>query len=373
MGETDSYRVLIALGELPGLGPIRMKRLLAAAASPQALLEMSDGELETLAQFPSGGMKAFRDRLDWKMADQILSQTRRTGAGLIGFHEPHYPPLLRELHDAPPLLWFKGDPSLMIEPCFSMVGTREPSVYGRRMADHFAKAFPPSGIALVSGLAMGIDTVVHESCLEARGRTIAVLGSGIDRVYPNANIPLASRIIDQGGLVLSEFHPGAFPKRHHFKLRNRIVSGLSRGVLVVESGVVGGSMGTVGSAHAQRRDVYAIPHPLDVRSGQGCNQLIRQAGAKLVQTPEDILSDLFGHDTSAGIPMWFPETPQRPDLHDLSVDELRILEHMDSTIHKLDDLSESLDIPVPRLHQLLLQLEIARFIRQKDGRRFERI
>lgn len=203
-----------------------------------------------------------------------------------------FPTLLREIPEIPYVLFGRGDSSVLETFAFAIVGTRNPSRYGEDSALRFAQALAARGATIVSGLAYGIDALAHRGALNARGRTIAVLGSGIDRIYPARHQVLAEEIVDKGGVLLSEFPPGMRPYPHHFLRRNRLISGLSRGVLVVEAGRRSGTMSTVKHAEEQNRDVFCIPGNIDQPRSEGTNGLIQQ-GAALVMDPWDIIHAFY--------------------------------------------------------------------------------
>lgn len=228
---------------------------------------------------------------------------RRLSAGILLWNNPLYPACLRTLPDAPALLYCLGDASLLRAPCIAVVGARKASEQGCRVAAHMARCLAACGISIVSGMAQGIDASAHDAALHEVGRSIGVLGTGIDRVYPQRNAGLFARMERGGGLLLSEFAPGTPPLPENFPVRNRIISGLSLGILVVEAATRSGSLITARTALEQNREVYAVPGPALDEQCCGAQELIRQ-GARPVFAAEDILRDLlerlrpFGIDRS---------------------------------------------------------------------------
>lgn len=221
---------------------------------------------------------------------QARSAARAFGATAIGLDDENYPPLLREIHDPPALLYIKGDATLLREAQLAVVGSRRASPAAMRLAHSLAGELVRTGLHICSGLAIGIDSAAHRGALAARGRTIAVMGTGIDQVYPHRHAGLARETV-QAGCLVTEFPPGTPPRRHHFPRRNRIISGMSLGVLVVEAALPSGSLITAGTALEQGREVFALPwSPLHER-GRGCTQLLRD-GAKMVRDVDDILEEL---------------------------------------------------------------------------------
>jgi len=221
---------------------------------------------------------------------QARSAARAVGAGVVALDDPDYPPLLREIHDPPPLLFARGDTSLLRAAQFAIVGSRRASPAAIRLAESLSGALARAGLHICSGLALGVDSAAHRGALAASGNTIAVVATGIDRVYPRRHRGLAQEIA-RCGCVVTEFPPGTPPLRHNFPVRNRIISGMSLGVLVVEAALPSGTLITAGTALEQGREVFALPWSALHDGGRGCLQLIRD-GAKMVQGVEDILEEL---------------------------------------------------------------------------------
>ena len=217
--------------------------------------------------------------------------SRAGGASIVAIDDEHYPPLLREIHDPPALLYVLGDPALLLTPQLAVVGSRCATSAGLRLARDLSGQLSAAGLLVGSGLALGIDTAAHEGALQSGGRTVAVMATGIDQVYPHRNRALARRIGTAGCLV-SEFPPGTPPRRHHFPKRNRIISGMAVGVVVVEAALPSGSLITAGAALEQGREVFALPWSPLHEGGLGCLQLLRD-GAKMVRAVDDILEE-FG-------------------------------------------------------------------------------
>lgn len=266
-------------------------QLRALAAADPALEIVEHGSRADLAAF---GLAS--STVDWLSSPDLGLVARdevwldACGANLLPATSPDYPPLLAQLPDAPAVLYARGDLSVLAEPQVAMVGSRTPTAGGRDTARSFAAQFARAGIGITSGLALGIDTASHEGALAAGGVTIAVLGCGLDRVYPAENRGLAERIV-ASGVVISEFPPGSPARPAHFPQRNRIIAGLSAGTLVVEAACRSGSLITARLAGTAGRDVFAVPGSIHNEMARGCHELIRQ-GAKLVERPEDVLCEL---------------------------------------------------------------------------------
>lgn len=232
-----------------------------------------------------------------------MDEIQRKGIHVITREDAYMPPQLQQIPDPPFCLYIKGNVSAHIfkyKQCFAIVGTRRASSYGRQVATLFSRTLSQAGLSIVSGLALGIDSIAHTACLETGGNTIAVLGCGVDIIYPTTNRLLYQRIIDNNGVLLSEFPPGFMPRPYTFVMRNRLISGLCRGVLVVEGALNSGSMITAGYAAEQGRDVFAVPMPITSERAAGPNYLLRQ-GAHLVTDPKDILEEYGLQDNTASL------------------------------------------------------------------------
>lgn len=282
-------RYYLGFNLTPGIGPARLARLVDYCGSLEAAWNADAFELAAagLDAKASAALLATRARVD---LDAELERVARAGVSLLTLDDEAYPRLLREIPSAPPLIYVKGSLLPGDDWAVAVVGTRAPTAYGREAAYRFGRDLAGAGVVVVSGLALGIDTVAHEAALEAGGRTIAVLGSGVDRPYPIRNRRLAERIAAQGALI-SDYPLGTMPVAANFPPRNRLISGLSRAALVVEAGETSGALITVTFALDQGRDVFAVPGPIFARQSAGCNRLIRD-GAALARSVDDLLVDL---------------------------------------------------------------------------------
>lgn len=227
---------------------------------------------------------------DWELIESDLNWVKQTDNHLITLHDPLYPPQLKEINSPPPLLFIRGNKTLLTQPQISIVGSRNPSALGKQTAIDFAQTLARSGFTITSGLALGIDAASHQGALNAGGYTIAVAGTGLDRVYPARNKELATKIAETGAII-SEFPPGTAAKANHFPRRNRIISGLCIGLLVVEAAKQSGSLITARMALEDNREVFAIPGSIHNPLARGCNALIKE-GAKLVESTQDIFDEL---------------------------------------------------------------------------------
>lgn len=359
---------------MDNLGAQRIRLLLQAVEHPRLIFRLDRHELESIRGI---GPKTADEVLAfnaWDEVDHILEKTEQTGAQIMTYWDDDYPDLLREIYDPPLMLWIKGDRLVLNTDAISVVGTRRVGKYGRRMANKFTKELVAHDLTIVSGLAYGVDGTAHKATVDADGKTVAVLGSGIDWIYPSDHKGLAKEIVDKGGAVISEFPLGTAPEMGNFPVRNRIVSGMSLGTLVVASGLEGGSMITAKLALDQNREVFVIPHPVGHPNAIGCNSLIKRGMGKLVQNIEDILTEINVHirkkntDSESSEPLPSSIKWKSIELDDFSK---RICEALDEQPLHIDHLAEQLETESHKLMAKLLELEMQGAIRQKAGKNFE--
>ncbi|NNN23353.1 DNA-processing protein DprA [Pseudomonas nitroreducens] len=300
----------LRLHALPELGPRRFHRLLEAFGSASAALSAPAAAWRSLG-LPAACAEPRRDASIREQAAEVLHWLEAAEHHLVMWDAPGYPALLAELGDAPPLLFLAGEPNLLERPQLAMVGSRRASKPGLDTARAFARSLAGGGFVITSGLALGIDGAAHEGALEAGGKTVAVLGTGLERLYPRRHLGLAKRIVEQGGAVISELPLNSAPQASNFPRRNRIISGLSLGTLVVEASPSSGSLITARLAAEQGREVDAIPGSIHHPGARGCHELIRQ-GATLVETVKDILDGLQGWTRSASALERAPALPPHP-------------------------------------------------------------
>lgn len=373
----------LALRMTPGLGARQFGRLIERFRTPRGVLRATAKELEACGL--AGGLaRSITSGCGYDEAVEQQRACRREGVFVIPMTDPRYPDLLGEIYDPPPVLFARGRTELLREDAVSMVGTRRPTAYGTAVAERISADLAAAGLVIVSGMARGIDTAAHQGALQARGATIAVLGCGVDVVYPTENRKLADRIAREG-LLVSEFPMGTPGYPQNFPVRNRIVSGLSLGVIVVEGAQYSGSGITARLAMEQAREVFAVPGNITSRASWGPNLLIKQ-GARLIQEWNDVIEHLPAEvrrrlaercrtrlDEENGqpsLPMEGPpaETPQgelaRWVLERLPFDQPR----------HLDDLLETLDFGSPsELVATLFELEMMGLVRQMPGKNFIKV
>ena len=289
MVNAGELKYWVAFSGVPGVGRVRIAQLKEHFGSLQDAWKAPQGKLKQ-AGLDSRSIDALVTLRPKISVDAEMEKLERHKVNALICEDPAYPSRLKEIYDYPPVLYVRGNLPAEDEPCLAIVGTRRPTVYGRQVTEEMVTDLARSSITIISGLARGIDSVAHRAALDAGGKTVAVFGSGLDIVYPGENAKLAQAIIEQGALV-SEHPLGVKPKAENFPLRNRIMSGLSLGVLVVEAGERSGALITAQQAVEQNREVFAIPGSILSPASQGTNRLI-QDGAKLVRNYADIIEEL---------------------------------------------------------------------------------
>lgn len=292
MGVSAEARLAwMALVLTPGMGPTRCTRAVQRlGGDAERLFGASLTELEGLG-LPAGAAQFVFDGRARKAATEEISRLTDAGAAFLTMDDAEYPGRLMEIFDPPPVLWVRGDASILNRAGIAVVGTRNPTPYGAGMAEMLSRDLAKRGVVIQSGMARGVDTCAHKGAVEAGGKTVAVWGTGVDVIYPRENKRLAEQIVAGGGAIVSEFPLGTFPAPQNFPIRNRTLSGMSVGVLVVEAAEYSGTRITARCALEQGRDVYAVPGNATNKNAWGPNTLIKQ-GAKLTATWEDIWEDL---------------------------------------------------------------------------------
>src|ERR1035437_7332516 len=280
----------MALALTPGMGPTRIAKAMARLGAAERLFEVSLTELEGAGLPAQAAQFVFEGRA-FKMAEDEAKRVAEAGGLFLTREDGAYPERLLEIYDPPAVLWIRGDATVLARPGIAVVGTRQPSPYGLGMAEMLSRDLANRRLTMLSGMARGVDSAAHKGALDAGGKTVAVWGTGIDVVYPKENKRLAERIVESGGTIVSENKLGTFPAPQNFPIRNRILSGMSVGVLVVEAGEYSGTRITARCAMEQNRDVYAVPGNVTNKNAWGPNTLIKQ-GAKLTATWEDIWEEL---------------------------------------------------------------------------------
>ena len=352
----------------PGIGSVRFARLLERFGSAAAVFAASRAERAQL-DLPESALD-YLDQPDWRAIEQDLSWLQRPDNHLLHQDDPRYPPLLRQIPYPPPLLFVHGDPLCLQSPQLAIVGSRSPTPLGRETAHSFAAHLVNAGLAITSGLAFGIDAAAHQGALSGNGSTIAVMGTSLDRVYPAKHRDLAHRIAECGVLV-SELPIGTPALAENFPRRNRLISGLALGVLVVEAATQSGSLITARLATEQGREVFAIPGSIHNPLAKGCHALIRQ-GAKLVETATDILEELGPLAAAGANPCAAPDTAGAPS-SSLDDDYRQLLAAMGDQPASVDLLVERSGLTAEAVSSMLLILELEGYVAAVPGGLYGRL
>ena len=358
------------LALLPGMKPNHWQEILDQLDDPVRLLQLTPNSLKALS-VPASARRLIGDwqcgRLDAQWQDrleQVRQSCQSRNIRVVDWCHPDYPESLRHIHGPPPVLYLRGNPQVLRSPCLALVGSRHASRDGLNHAKGFARALAEQGIAVVSGLALGIDGAAHRGALEAGGLTVGVLANGVDTPYPRQHGTLATEILQDGALV-SELPPGTPARPHLFPQRNRIISGLCQGVLVVEAGVRSGSLITARLAMEQGREVFAIPGSIHNPGVRGCHRLIR-AGAVLVETVEDMVTELadWGSGPAGAVS---EAAPPGPNPQTLDPTARQLLDVLTYESRSSDQLCEDAGLSAPELLQTLLTLEMEGFAEATPG------
>lgn len=355
----SDLRYWLGFNEVRGIGPLRLRALIDYFGDVEQAWHAPVDELRRVGLDSRSLKNLLKARSDLDL-DWELERVEAVGAQMVTWENPNYPRLLLEIHDPPPLLFVKGELTEEDAWAVAVVGTRRASTYGREVTRRLAGALARSGITVVSGLARGIDGTAHRAALEAGGRTIAVFGCGIDRVYPPEHRSLAEQIAAQGALI-SDYPLGTPPEGRNFPPRNRIISGLSLGVLVTNAGKSSGALITAEFAGEQGRDVFAVPGSILTQGSVGTNELI-QNGAKLVAEPEDILEEL-------NLTMVAEQTKARQVLPEDDT-EAALLKRLSGDPTHVDELQRRMDLPISEVTSALAMMELKGMVRQVGGMKY---
>lgn len=350
----------VGFHHVPFIGPARLNRLLGEFGSLERAWHASRADLRRcLEERPVAALLETRASLDLVA---VMAGIERSGARIVVSADDGYPALLKEIAAPPPVLYYRGDLLETDRMAVAIVGTRRMTPYGREMTVKISSELARAGVTIVSGLARGVDGVAHQAALDAGGRTIAVLGSGVNRIYPPEHRNLAQRIAEQGA-VMSDYLPNTPPDGVNFPPRNRIISGLSMGVVVVEAPDRSGALITVDFAADHGRDVFAVPGPATVANSSGCNRLIRE-GSRLVRSGDDVLEDLQILRTREAVPLQqtFP----------LSDGERRLLALMSTIPQHIDDLAVLCECSVSEVAGFLMMLELQGAVRNAGAQHYAR-
>ncbi len=355
----------LALNLLPDIGPVSARRMLSAFGTPENIFNMSIRELRSINGIGENRARSIAGFDQWELVRKEIERAERDNIRLIPLNDSSYPISLKQIFDAPLLLYVKGSLAESDKYSIAMVGSRSATEYGLQTAEKISHKLAASGLTVVSGMAMGVDTSSHKGALKAGGRTIAVLGSGLDVPYPASNRDLM-KSIESSGAVISEFPLGTKPSRENFPRRNRIISALSLGVIVVEAALDSGSLITVRYALEQDRQVFAVPGNIVSPHSKGTNDLIKK-GARLVESAEEVIDDL--RPQIKGILR--EERLHTNTLLDLiNEDEKKVYNSLNNKPKHIDSIIREINMPTARALATLLNLELKGIIRQADGKHF---
>jgi len=358
----------IWLTKIKGIGPTKVQNLLEEFATARGIWGASREELNKVVGIGSALSSKIIKSKDYFSPSLERNKLKKQGANLVTLQDKCYPKLLKEIYAPPPILYYHGSLDYLQAPCIAVVGTRSCSLYGKRIAQKLSERLAREGFSVISGLARGIDTKAHQGALRT-GSTYAVLGSGLDNIYPPENAKLATKIAQQGA-VLTAYPLGQKPARNNFPARNRIISGLSLGTIVVEAPNKSGALITADFAVKQGREVFAIPGDVTREQSVGPHKLI-QTGAKLVQSLDDITAELLVEKTS---------NPQKNEFktktnkgNNLEDQEKIVYQSLNINAKQFEKILTDVKIEAEQLNSILLQLEIAGLIEQLPGNRFRQI
>ncbi len=355
-----NIQYLLALHSIDGLGPVRLKAVLGYFHDPKLAWESNQKELANLG-IPQSVVNRLTESRKIFDPDTLIESLAKSGIKWITIYDPDYPKLLLQIFDPPTVLYYKGNISPQDQRAIAVVGTRKITGYGRAVTVEFTKALVLGGYTIVSGLARGVDSQAHQTAVSEQGRTIAVLGGGINRIFPPENISLAEKIADGFGAVISEFPPDCPSLPGNFPARNRIISGLSVATLVTEAASDSGSLITARLALEQGREVFAVPGPITSAMSRGPIELIRE-GAVIVFEPKDIFEEL-GVGSSA---------PAKISISDLTPEEGMILDCLENETMHIDEICRKLNLSAAKVSANLLKMEIAGLIRNLGSGTYSR-
>ena len=366
---SDDLESALRLAMLPGVGPRTLADLIERFGSPEAVLSADSASLLAVRNLGPKLVNVIRNAADHVDVEAIMQWCGDRQVTILQITSPHYPPSLRELSDAPPILFIQGE----LKPCdalaVAIVGTRHATVYGRTQAEKIAYGLAKAGVTVISGMARGIDSAAHQGAIDAGGRTIAVYGCGLGHIYPPENAELSRRIADHGALV-SEYHPQTKPHSGTFPQRNRLISGLGHATLVIEAPERSGSLITARTAYEQGREVLALPGAVTSRASQGTNLLIRD-GATLIRNVDDILECLG--PLAQPVPTIDGREVHRPAEALLNDRERLVLDAIATEATAIDNIVQACGLPVPQVLATISVLEMRRLIRRLSSQYVSRL
>lgn len=364
MNNPEATATILSLASINNIGPVKIRLILSQTKSPEEIIEWDKSRLTAVPGISGELADRIKGNLELDYGYKVIEWAEKRGFEIITIANPEYPAALRNIYDPPPFLFVAGFLNPLDEAAISIVGSRNATEYGKNIASKLAGELSHNGITIVSGMALGIDSAAHQGALGNGGQTIAVLGSGIDVIYPPENKNLYHQI-SENGAVISEFTPGTKPEPMYFPRRNRVISGLSQAVVVVEAGYKSGALLTADLALSQGRKLFAVPGNLSSKMSYGTNELIK-TGAVLLSSIEDIFS-VLPHLKKDYI------APKQVVPDDLSEGESLVFCTLSSTPKQLDILVRECDLAVSEATAYLLSLELRGLVKQLSGKRFMKI
>lgn len=360
--ETEELLALINLLNVKGVGPQRVNALVRQFTKPSDIFSADEGDLCQVPRVDVKTARRIKTYSEHSHGDKLLNICQRRQIGITTLWDDDYPELLKKIYDPPSILYWAGQPLEKQADCLSLVGSRKTTNYGRSVAQKLTREVVEQGLVTVSGLARGIDSVVHDETVKQGGRTIAVLGSGVDVIYPASNRKLVDAIQEQG-TIISEFIPGTKPEAGNFPQRNRIISGLGHGVVVVEAGNRSGAILTALNAIDQNREVFAVPGRINDAQSVGCLRLIRHGAVPA--TGADVIMDQIENR------LYRPHRARQTTINlELSATEARICEHLSHDPVHIDDLVRATEMELTKLLAILLEMELRNIVVQLSGKQF---
>lgn len=359
----EERKLWLALSRVNKLGSVRFKLLVDYFGTASKVWNLAESELKDTG-LPRDAAQEFLTAQRKTNPDSIANQIKEAGADFICSYEEAFPQLLKQIHDCPPVLFYKGNLQAFSLKTIGIVGTRKVSDYGKFVTEKFTSELVQNGFTIVSGLALGVDAIAHRTTLEMGGTTIAVLGSGLDKIGPVSNLNLAHQIEVSGGIIISEYFPETESNAGTFPARNRIISGVSLGVLITEGKEDSGSLITARAAVEQNREVFAVPGPINSINSTGPAKLIKE-GAKLVTKVEDILEELNGISQNPK-----SKTQKIEEINFDSEIEKKIYESLISGEKEIDDIARETKLQIAQVVATLSSLEIKGLIRSSANRTY---
>lgn len=362
---TNGLHSWLTLALTPQLGPSTIMRLISHFGDAQSVLAAPSRELHGLGIVRKEALQALADPATASLAEQEMHRAAAMDITILTWDCPAYPPLLKEIGNPPVVLFVKGSVDTLAQPGLAVIGARAASSYGLQMAESLAASLAGHKLPVISGMALGIDAAAHRGALAGGGTTVAVLGCGLDVLYPRQNRKLAEKIEERGAIV-SEYPLGTQPDAFRFPARNRIISGLALGVIVVEAAKKSGTLITAQLALDQGREVFAVPGRIDSPKSEGCHFLVKN-GAKLVHSTQDILEEI---QYNGAMPQ---PAAARPAHRELSQDESQLLAALDVYAKNIEELIAETGLPASRIHELLFLLEMEGLVASLPGKQYQRL